>query len=615
MIAGVLILFYYYADQAIRWEAIAIHALLVLSFCFSIFIISLFLIRSVKSSSVFAVLVAGMHIGFSIWFVLIHISSGISFFFWADNVSLLAIFEYLPTIHLLIEHAGYSSALTFFIAGIVLLSIIISWIFWSKKFLGFATSISDKKFSIPSKVLFFLILVISLYTIFSFRTLIKNDRMVSLHGEPFTDFFRESTIFSLRYKPSDIDYQAQIEAANNFRDGLPYNFDEKNVVIIMLDAARADHMSVYGYERETTPFLDSLHSEGFLKKARYATTTCPQSSCGISTMLSSVFFSRTHDVNYKIHEALHDTGYKTHFLLSGDHSRAYSFMRQYYGSKINVFRDGFSSPGEHPGNDRIIINYLDELPSGRNDAPSFFYIHLMSTHLIGYKEEQFNRFEPNNMSRQLELMVSGRNRDLTPEEMTLIRNNYDNNILQADYFIRSIFNKLDQKNLLDNSIVIITSDHGEALGENGYFGHAQDIHHGAISIPFLIYTPEKKSDRTPIDYATLIDIPTTVLGYLDLPIPASWEGVDLLNEQRTYSHHLSTNVNGNQAVIKKIGNEIYMLSYSRNSKKYSVFNLTLAPYEPLSLDELKRDNILPLLLEIYEKEFDSLPHPSESLSE
>lgn len=596
------IIWYYYNDAALRWEAIPIHALLILS-CFSL-ILSLSILLSCKANGRVQKLFlpAFMHVGLSIWLILIHISAAISFFFWSDKVTIQAVFEYIPTLHLLAEHAGHNANLVITMIVSVFFLLIYLWIYWGKRLNQLfekITKISLSKIQITGLIL---VIVISSGILFYFRYAIQSDRMQSLRSEPFANFFRESTIFSLRYKPTDIDLKDHLEAKDLFKSNIPDEFNSANVILIMLDAARADHMSVYGYDRQTTPFLDSLYAENLLHRVEFATSTCTQSSCGISAMLSSVFFTRVHNVNYLIHDALHDAGYETYFLLSGDHSRAYSFMKQYYGTNVDFFRDGFSTPGSYQADDQLLLNYFDELPDFRNENPAFLYFHLMSPHLLGKKYPEFTHFKPSSMNSQMDLFIRGLNGDLEPADHKIIKNNYDNGILQADHFIEQVFNSLNQKGYLDNSIVVITSDHGEALGENGNYGHARDIHKTAINVPLLIYYPDHITENEQISYGTLIDIAPTIFGLLDLPAPVSWEGIDLLNNERINSFHISTFINGNQAVIKKHEDKMFMLGYSRFTGKYTAYDLFNDPYTPVAL----ADSIKEKLLELYMTEFSEL---------
>ena len=302
-----------------------------------------------------------------------------------------------------------------------------------------------------------------------------------------------------------------------------HTFERKNVVVITVDSLRPDHMQVYGYQRATTPFLSRLRAEGKLRQAHLATSICAESNCGIVGTL----FSRTlrHQVRegFSLFTLLKDQGYDTHFVLSGNHD--WQGLREMYGNELTSYFDGRNSSRWGWSDDRVLLEGLERI--GSYQRPSFFYFHLMSAHILGHKEDRFRIFTPAVEKLDMQSMFR------SEYDRTNVINSYDNGIVQADDTIRQLFDALDRKGYLRDSIVVILADHGEALAEraNGMYGHINWLYQELITIPMLIYD-ESAVEYRGLAYGSQLDVAPTIVDRLGLPIPEGWEGVSLLDETR-----------------------------------------------------------------------------------
>ena len=602
LIASQFLILYFYNGGGTRLEAFPIHATLLITIFILVFSLWLFLLKLFKNNLWIKPVYVCSYLILSVWLILVYTSSLFGYLFWSNKVPVSALFSYLPALNIYLNQAGiWHLFLTW--SAIIIFSLIAFWIIWARQLskhfetlILLLPTISINKVLLP-------VFLLSLTVLLSFILAVKMDRMKSLRSEPFSNYFRNSDVISLTHKSTVVDVERHINAKNDFQANLPQLQDTLNVVVIMVDAVRADHMSLYGYQRKTTPFLDSLQKSGNLVKVDLATSTCTDSTCGITSMLSSQFFSKVHHVNYKLNDALKDIGYTINFLLSGDHSRAYNYMKSYYGSNVDIFRDGFSFSGRYSSDDKYIIRYLNDLKDFDEAGQSFFYFHLMSAHFGGMKENEFSRFLPYDYTLANEFLNRSRNHNFTDDEFEALINSYDNGILQADNYIKRIFETLDKKGYLENSIVAIASDHGEAFGENGFWAHGGDIHSAEIVIPLLFYTSTKQKTKNNIPYGTLIDIPPTLFGFLGIKSPSSWEGVNLMEVTRDYSHHLSTSIDGSNATIIRNDNEYFLFKRNRNTKKEEFVNLSQDPYKVISSENFNVTEILEKAIIIHNKEF------------
>jgi glucan phosphoethanolaminetransferase (alkaline phosphatase superfamily) len=362
-----------------------------------------------------------------------------------------------------------------------------------------------------------------------------------LSSDPFLSVVRGTTdVYDSAYLESVQRLKVE-EPQSRTRYPSGQKFEKKNVVIIIVDSLRADHTQVYGYERPTTPFLASLLAAGQLRKVEFATSTCAESNCGILSTL----FSRTlrHQVpkDLKLYELLHDQGYKTYFILSGNHD--WQGLREAYGHEMDLYFDGLNSTRYSKADDRLIFEGLDRVPA--YTAPAFFYIHLMSAHLIGLKRDEYRVYQPSVVKNDWAALFKGE------YDRETVVNNYDNGVTQADATIKEIFAALQQKGYLQNSLVVILADHGEGLGDRGAngFGHVNSLHQEFIRIPMLIYD-DSPAQYANLKFATQVDVAPTILDRLGLMIPSSWEGASLLKPNiKSFTIHQTSLRNPCYAVL------------------------------------------------------------------
>ena len=402
------------------------------------------------------------------------------------------------------------------------------------------------------------------------------DSVGHLMDEPIIGFFKtdtESADDLSRYSAAP----ALREREKLRRQEYPRNqkFSRKNVIVIMVDSLRPDHMQVYGYERPTTPFLSSLFASGHLRKVDFALATCPFTSCGVISTMASQNFKSLVPESFKLHDLLFDQGYQVNFILAGNHN--WYSLKNFYGASITYFFDGNNSTRYTANDDRVILEGLEKVPA-YSGTPAVFYFHLMSTHYVGIKQDRYRVYNPSTIEGTWESLVSGR------YDATTKTNNYDNGVLQADATIGEIFENLRQKGYLNDSIAVILSDHGEGLGERGpdYYSHTLTLYQEFIRIPLLIYdAPDQRYDNT--KFGRQIDVAPTVLQRLGLSIPPSWQGRSLLEPSITsYSfHETRPNKVPIYAVIEWSEPTIY--KYIHSGSKEELYELVSDPHERRNL--------------------------------
>jgi arylsulfatase A-like enzyme len=296
----------------------------------------------------------------------------------------------------------------------------------------------------------------------------------------------------------------------------------KHVILIIVDSLRADRMQVYGYPRETTPFLSGLVQSGRMKKVEAAFSSCSESFCGITSTLASRDFRNISARTFQLQDVLRDQGYRTWFLLSGNHS-SWNGLPYFYHSEEDTFFDGSMTERYSMDDDRLVLEGLERVPPASSEQPAFFYIHLMSPHYLGVQFPESHVFNSRDVSPGLE-----------PYKILAQLNHpdrYDDKVRQVDGVIRQLFDALAAKHYLDDAIVVVTGDHGEGLGER-HWAHGWHLYDEDIRIPMLFYDAPAES-YPDLAFAAQVDIAPTILDRLGLPVPVSWEGQSLLAPSRT----------------------------------------------------------------------------------
>lgn len=361
----------------------------------------------------------------------------------------------------------------------------------------------------------------------------------------------------------------------------------RHVVLVIVDSLRADRMEAYGYTRPTTPFLSEMVATGRMQQVAQAFATCPESFCGITSTLSSRTFRDITPTMFHLPDVLRKVGYHTWFLLSGNHE-AWNGLPRFYRAEPGTFFDGSMTRRYSIDDDRLVFEGLERVPSAADAGPSFFYVHLMSTHYLGVQLPESHVFtRPDDEVRP----------GLEPYKMLERLNKpdrYDDKVRQADGLIRRLFTELGAKGYLEDALVVITGDHGEGLGER-HWAHGWHLFNEDIHIPLLIYDrPGTRYGN--LAFASQVDIAPTILDRLGLPIPGSWEGRSLMRaDMKPFSLHQTYFLPNRYAVLlPSAGGGLFKFIATPAYGKEELYDLTADPGETHSV-AAEHPELLPAL--------------------
>ncbi|MFW2374383.1 MAG: sulfatase-like hydrolase/transferase [Gammaproteobacteria bacterium] len=570
-------------------------------FYFSIIITSAIFVHHFFNKTVRNIYNAIVFSGFDVFILSIYCLNLISNSSWGSNVNLGFVVELPFHLQGVAEAFNVPVSLIYLPAILILIALIYSYYRYGSIIIGDChQSIINKNYTFKKKTIAYYLALTS-FAIFFFNISLEDKRIGIWTGEPLaylyinsrTEFLSDPVRIAERTKDMRLRQQY---LSNNAVSNLS---SKPNIILIIADALRKDHMSVYNYERATTPFLTSLDNSSKLKKVEFATSSCSESLCGIVSVLSSREYQYLSYDLFKLNDLLRDQGYHIEFLLSSSHY--FLGKKKLYGPNIDRYVDGTHFQNYTVYDDRGVIEALEntDVYSGK---PVFFYFHLMSSHQLGNKLSQFNQFNAVEPIEKYNLKKGSRERYQSEV------NNYDLGVLQTDDFIKKIFSMLTQKKYLDNALVIITGDHGDGLGERGNYSHTQYLFQEDISIPLLIYDTNN-TQYSNLEFSTHIDIAPTIVERVGLPVPESWHGKSLLDPLRIprFTNHQTNWEVRWKAIIMKSNNAIY--KYIKLDKKYTgkeiemLYELISDPDEKLNLIQHPPEDILNLLRNEYYKSF------------
>ena len=309
--------------------------------------------------------------------------------------------------------------------------------------------------------------------------------------------------------------------------------DDFNIVLITIDTLRADHLSCYGYERETSPNIDEIAEKGILFKNTIAPSswTAP-SMVSLFTSTYPISHGVIHGLQFRaelikrkqysqavfsdelttLPEILKKQGYTT-FGVSSNHN-----LQAKFGFARGL--DYFKYQGYHLGS--ATAKHINELVYLWEDKIKkadkyFLWIHYMDPH------SQYNARAP-----WVEHYIP---QALTNDELQVQSNlvaPYDSEINYVDSYVGELIQKFD---LDRNTLLIITSDHGEQFLEHGHIGHAWNLHQEEIHVPLIIQLPDGAETVTIENQASLLDILPTILHILDIDPPEQIIGKVLLKDK------------------------------------------------------------------------------------
>jgi arylsulfatase A-like enzyme/Flp pilus assembly protein TadD len=284
----------------------------------------------------------------------------------------------------------------------------------------------------------------------------------------------------------------------------------RNVVLISIDTCRADHLSCYGFKRATTPHIDAVARDGVV--FQQALSPVPITTPAHSSMLTGTYppthgvrlnnGQRLADSNVTLAESLRQAGYQTAAFIGGfplDPQFGLNQGFDTYNSEFTVKSETSSSHSERSAEEVSLpaLAWLDH----NHAKPFFLFLHYYDAHL-SYKPPE-------------------------PFATTFADDLYAGEIAYVDRWIGQVVDRLHALHAYDDTLLIITADHGESRGDHGERAHCIFIYQSTQHVPLVIRAPHGASGRRIDTPVSLVDLVPTVLDLCGLQPPERVQGVSV----------------------------------------------------------------------------------------
>lgn len=322
--------------------------------------------------------------------------------------------------------------------------------------------------------------------------------------------------------------------------------NEWNVVIILVDTLRADHLSAYGYDRPTSPNLDVFAEQSLLFEQAHAQSPCTFPS--VNSILTSrypAYFrgQEEHPMGIPEHipslaEILKSQGYTTMAVSASPIMRATPSFHNTtggFGRGFDLFLENcLWGPGK-------CVTF-----EGMNFAkvmkqPFFMYLHYMDPHDPYNPAPQFRRKfggrylgdkqfirkgNPNPIAKMI--YSNGPEVDVQDDDIQRLIDLYDGEIAYFDKYFDVLIDSFREQGLLENSIIVVVADHGEAFLEHGNMKHCHTLFETDIRTPLIIHLPTEIPPRRIPHLVQNLDVVPTILDYLGHDLePFGFDGLSL----------------------------------------------------------------------------------------
>jgi arylsulfatase A-like enzyme/Flp pilus assembly protein TadD len=286
-----------------------------------------------------------------------------------------------------------------------------------------------------------------------------------------------------------------------------------NVVFITIDTLRADHLGCYGYKNIRTPNIDALALDSV--KFERAFTPIP-----ITLPSHTVIFTGTYPMLNGMHDfsgnrlgpqqqtlasVMKDRGYTTGAVVASavldsrfGLNRGFDFYYDHFD--FNRLEESNLDEMERPGH--VVAEKVIEWLSQNSQRPFLLWMHLYDPHYPYRPPPPYNDEYKTNL--------------------------YDGEIAFADAQVGRLLHYLKEKGLYQKTLIVLSGDHGEGLGEHGEKTHGFFIYNSTLHIPLLIHLPRPPGINEVSAPVSTVDIMPTVLKILGIPVPSQVQGKSLL---------------------------------------------------------------------------------------
>ena len=374
----------------------------------------------------------------------------------------------------------------------------------------------------------------------------------------------------------------------------------KNVILLTIDTLRKDVVGIYNKEKNLTPFIDSLVNHSLIFTRFHSSGPYTQASFpGILTSSYYLEYGRDKKLSPRrllISEALQKSGITTAAFHSNPYLSGFFGWNRGWDIFYDSMQDEVSDKMPYikgEGINHKVDEWLSSYSKTGEHKPFFLWTHYMDVHepyiparkYIDMIDSSIKLTEDEMYDLFINIVL--KRKIVDKKTVKLLRTLYEAGVRETDDYVKDFFAILDKNHLLEDSVIIITADHGDEFGEHGGLSHDGKMYSELIDIPLMIYNYSKTKNEFCDTLVSNIDIPPTIIYLFSLNPLKSFEGQSLLPlNDYTFKGVFGEAIgkHGNQE--KESDKPIYFyrendlkIIYQESDQSWEIYNLQEDPQE------------------------------------
>ncbi|MBC8399950.1 MAG: sulfatase [Candidatus Marinimicrobia bacterium] len=316
---------------------------------------------------------------------------------------------------------------------------------------------------------------------------------------------------------------------------------QKNVILFTIDTLRKDVVGCYDEGKSYTPFLDSIQNNCI--RFNNCQSVGPYTQASFPGILTSTYyfeFGREKQLSPKrtiISEVVKNGGFTTAGFHSNPYLSGFFGWNRGWNTFYDSMMDQVSDMVPYILGDVInakVNNWLESHTTDPDYNPFFLWAHYMDVHEPYIPKQEYLaqvdpdlKISPEEMFQLFREVILPRDKS-NPTKVEILKKLYLAHVLEVDEYARQFFGNLEKAGVLENSIVIITSDHGDEFSEHGSLSHDGKMYNELINVPLMIYIADLKANVVSNAIVSGVDVPPTIANLFGLDVPESYCGQSLL---------------------------------------------------------------------------------------
>lgn len=314
-----------------------------------------------------------------------------------------------------------------------------------------------------------------------------------------------------------------------------------NILLITVDTLRADHLSAWGYGRPTSPVLDRLAAEGV--RFDQAWSQWPKTGPSFASIFTSTYGKDNGIVRrigtplpagfLMLAESLQRRGYSTHAVVSNGAVGSDFHFDQGFDSYVETWK---LDPQDDlvPNTAEVVNREASKIIDGLDpEQPFFLWLHYLDPH-FPYEppaewsapfiaDDVYERLQEIEVSAGARRQMGGIGRRQVLDGRTDLGYYvalYDAEIAYTDHQVGLLLDDMGRRGLMDNTLTVFTSDHGESLGEHSYFfDHGRFSFETCLHVPLIFHFPGRFEPRVDLEPVELLGVTPTILQFAGISLP------------------------------------------------------------------------------------------------